>query len=229
MKNRFLLIVAFLISLASVGQTYNIFPSNKLNVSAPYNEENKFKMYITNISSTTLTLQWKVISNNLVAGWDCFICDNVSCCKGVPESGILPYIDPGIDVYLALNVNPKAISGMGILKLYLYEAGNPFSGDTLTWVVNSTATGLNQPDIQSTVTIFPNPASEYVMIDRNAVHSATSSNTIFLYNSLGQLLIERKIDSVWEKLDITALPNGAYKVVITDDKRNQISKTLIIE
>lgn len=226
MKHLSLLIVLSSFSLVVTSQSYSISPSNTLHESAVYNQDHKFKMNFTNISNASINLQWKVIANNLVAGWDCFICDNVSCCKGVPDHGSMPYIDPGIDVFLALNVNPKAIPGMGTLQLYLYEEGDPLHGDTLTWVVNSVTTGIETLELNSCITIFPNPASEYVLIDMSAYH-ALPLNTISLYNSTGQLLVEKKINNVLEKLDMTSFPNGSYQIIFRDDKRNQITKQVI--
>jgi hypothetical protein len=226
MKNKFLLIALSLVSFVAMAQTYSIYPSKTLTESAVYNEENKFKINFTNISNETINFHWKVISNNLVAGWDCYICDNVSCCKGVPQSGVMQYIDPGIDVFLALVVNPKTIPGMGTLKLYFSEDGNPSGGDTLTWIVNSIATGLNTLDPSSGIAIFPNPAADYVMIDMHAYHGVPLS-IISLYNSAGQLLLERKIGNVSEKLDMTSFPKGSYQVIIHDDKRNQIVKKVV--
>jgi hypothetical protein len=226
MKNKFLLIVFSFASIAAMAQSYSIFPSNTLHVSAVYNEENKFRIYFTNISDETITLQWKVISNNLVAGWDCYICDNVSCCKGVPQSGTLPYIDPGIDVFLALVVDPKAISGMGTLRVYVYEDQKPLEGDTLTWMVNSIPTGLNTLDMNSGINIFPNPASDYLMIDMNAYHSA-QLNRVAIYNSTGQLLTEQQIRNTVEKLDITSLPKGLYCIVLHDANNHPIIKTVV--
>lgn len=225
MKNKFLLIAFSFVSFLTMAQSYSISPSNTLHESAVYNEESKFKMHFTNVSNATITLQWKVVSNNLVAGWDSFICDNVSCCKGVPQKGTLPYIDPGIDVFLGLIVNPKTVPGSGTLKLYVYEETDSLHGDTLTWVVNSIATGITGLDFNSGISIFPNPASEYVMIDVNT--SSSPFSTIFLYNSVGQLIMERKLTKGLEKLDITALPKGVYRLIIQDDKRNQAVKTVI--
>jgi hypothetical protein len=227
MKNKLLLIAFSFVSLVTMAQSYSISPSNTLHESAVYNEENKFKMFFTNISNASINLEWKVIGNNLVAGWDCYICDNVSCCKGVPQNGKISYLDPGIDVFLALVVNPKAIPGNGTLKIYIYEDIDPSKGDTLTWVVNSIATGINTLEGNSGVTVFPNPAADYVMIDMNAYHSL-SLNTIAVYNSTGQLLMERKINNAIEKLDITNLPKGSsYQIILSDGKRNRIVKTVI--
>lgn len=225
MKNIFLLIVFSVISLVNVAQSYTISPSNTIKESAVYNGEHKFKIYFTNISNSTITLQWKVISNQLIAGWDCFICDNVSCCKGVPQNGTLPYIDPGIDVYLALNVNPKAVPGIGTLTLYVYDEVNPSAGDTLTWIINSTPTGMNTITADSGINIFPNPACDYAMIDMNAYPSQPVF--IRLYNSSGQLLMERAINTVLEKLDMTPLPSGLYHIAIADDRGDQVIKTLV--
>jgi hypothetical protein len=226
MKNKLLLIVFSFVSMIAMAQSYSISPSSTLRESAVYNEENKFKMYFTNISNASINLAWKVISNDLVAGWDCYICDNVSCCKGVPQSGTMPYLDPGIDVFLALVVNPKTIPGNGTLKIYIYEDIDPSKGDTLTWMVNSIATGLNTTDANSAITVFPNPASDYVMIDMSVYHSMPL-NTIAVYNSTGQLLIKRTVNSASEKLDITAFPKGSYRVVISDHGRNPVIRTIM--
>jgi hypothetical protein len=226
MKNKLLLITFFFAFLVSMGQSYRISPSSTLNESVVYNSDNKFKMYFTNVSNSSINLQWKVVSNNLVAGWDCFICDDVSCCKGVPDHGVMPYVDPGIGVFLALNVNPKTIPGLGTLKLYLCDEANPSSGDTLIWVINSVATGMETVDVNASISIFPNPASDYVMIDMSAYH-AIPLNTMSVYNSTGQLLVKSKISHPLEKLDITSFPKGSYQLILSDDKKNRITKTVM--
>lgn len=193
--------------------------------SAVYNQDHRFKIFFTNISSETITLKWEVISNDLVDGWDCYICDNMSCCKGVPQNGAMPYIYSGFDAYLALNVNPKAISGAGTLKIFIYDEENPSAGDTLTWIVNSTTNGIQTIDLNSSIAVFPNPASDYVTIDMRA--ALLPFNTIALYNTAGQLLIEKTVNSTQERIDLTTFPEGSYRFILRDKQRNQAIKTVI--
>ena len=227
MKNKLLLVVFSLLSVITIGQNYTISPSKTVTVSTPYDVASKCEIYFKNISAASITLKWQVISNTLVTGWDCYICDNVSCCAGVPQKGTMPYIDPGIEVYLALVVDPKNITGNGILKLYLYEDGDSTNGDTLTWIVNSVSTGVNDLILNSAIKIFPNPVSDYLVIDRSTYPSQL--NTVCIYNAFGQKMFENTMNrqTAFEKLDVTSLPKGTYLLVIKDEGRKQITKTFI--
>lgn len=137
----------------------------------------------------------------------------------------MPYIDSGFDAYLALNVNPKAISGAGTLKIFIYDEENPSAGDTLTWIVNSTTNGIQTIDLNSSIAVFPNPASDYVTIDMRA--ALLPFNTIALYNTAGQLLIEKTVNSTQERIDLTTFPEGSYRFILRDKQRNQAIKTVI--
>jgi len=229
MKNKLLSVAFIFVSAIVSGQSCKITPSKTVTVLAPYSDTSKFEIYFENISDNTVTLHWELISNKLVAGWDCFICDNVSCCVGVPQKGTLPYIDPGIEVYLALNVNPKTIPGEGTLKLYVYEDGNPTGGDTLTWIVNSSPTGINDIRVNSDIAVFPNPVSDYATIDLYSSPLKEMNNVLCIYNSTGEKILEKNIytHSALEKLDVTVLPKGIYLLVLKGKDGSQLPKTFI--
>lgn len=226
MKKKLLSVTFILGSIIAFGQSYKISPSKTVNVLAPYNDTSKFEIYFENISKNTITLNWKLISNKLVAGWECFICDNVSCCHNVPQKGNMPYIDPGIEVYLALNVNPKTIAGTGILQLVIYEGTDSLNADTLTWIVNSSPTVINEFVLNSNMKIFPNPVTDNTVIDLVGFPLGHKS-TLTIYNSIGQKMLETTLNTNFEKLDLGALPNGAYLIEIQDERKNRITKKII--
>lgn len=223
MKNKLLSTIFILTFMTALGQNYKISPSKTVSVSAPYNDTSKFEIYLENISNTTITINWELVSNKLVAGWNIFICDNVSCCQGVPQKGTLPYIDPGIEVYLALNVDPKTIPGNGILKLYVYEEGNSTNGDTLTWIVNSSPTGVNELPLNPDIKIYPNPSTGLFTV-------TSQKNNIFtvaVLNYMGKLL--KTYDNIEEKtkIDLSSFDKGIYLLKIISNANTTTEKIII--
>ncbi|RMA64598.1 T9SS type A sorting domain-containing protein [Ulvibacter antarcticus] len=64
----------------------------------------------------------------------------------------------------------------------------------------------------SSISIYPNPASDYFTIEANA-----KINSIEIVNVLGQTLFSEKTNNSEETIDISSLSAGAYFVMITAD------------
>ncbi|MCX7862081.1 MAG: proprotein convertase P-domain-containing protein [Bacteroidales bacterium] len=63
----------------------------------------------------------------------------------------------------------------------------------------------------STILIYPNPASEYIVIDR-----APIGYSICITNSLGQTVLSTSIHKTTEKLSLKELPSGVYFMLIAN-------------
>lgn len=67
------------------------------------------------------------------------------------------------------------------------------------------------------VKVYPNPTSEYIHIDLpNAAETQ-----LFLYNSLGQLIIEKRFQTPTQDVDLNNLPAGTYWLRLSDDEGKQ--------
>ena len=96
--------------------------------------------------------------------------------------------------------------------------------DAYIFKLNSIAVGLYENQQTETVTIFPNPAKDKL----NFEIKTSKEFMIELYNNLGQLLLEKKINSEKRTMDINHLSNGIYVIKIIDSQHNVNSKKIII-
>lgn len=77
------------------------------------------------------------------------------------------------------------------------------------------------------LSIFPNPADNYFRIIRPMDLNKEKELDINVYNSSGQIMLNRKIKTKDIEFDISSFPSGYYSVVITDGKL--IFKTKLIK
>lgn len=108
----------------------------------------------------------------------------------------LPFVREIIstDTYPAIIINDE---GQGRAKLVMYNPGQ-----------------LSAPEksISPTVHIYPNPASQVIIIDYKG--SLTGSLDIEMYNMPGQLVYKQKLDSGRGTIDISALQAGMYTISV---------------
>lgn len=71
--------------------------------------------------------------------------------------------------------------------------------------------------------IYPNPASSTITIKSN-----TNIKLVQVYNSLGKLMIEKKLSGVLENLDISCLDKGIFLIKMVDNN-NKLSTDKLIK
>lgn len=198
-------------SLIGAAQHYTVSPSSRsINMSATFDELTIRDIYMLNTSTTDIQLKWKLIANNLFPGWDFSLCDYTTCYTGLPAEGTMTPVPPGEKGFLGLNVCPYKIVGTGVVKMYVYEEGFMDKGDTLTWFVTSTASGINQVANSVTLSMYPNPAKETVAVQVDA--SDLSFSSLKVVDLLGKEWINKSVNQTLTKLDVATLPNGYYLV-----------------
>lgn len=214
-------------SVFCIAQSYTVSPSHTVTVNAPYDGGTSLEIIQTNISTSTIVLKWKIVSNTLLSQWSTSLCDYTACYPNIPDSGTMIPVDPGAQGFIGLNVSPNKIEGMGTLKVYVYEEGKEKEGDTLSWIVNCSITDINKYEQRSLIKIFPNPVSDYLVIDLSSYPSRL--NTLCVYNIFGEKMFEKNVNSntKFEKLDMTSFPKGTYILVIKGNEKKQLTKTFI--
>ncbi len=82
-----------------------------------------------------------------------------------------------------------------------------------TWLVDNVlltgeklATGINSVSKNNSVKIYPNPANDVVHINR----ISNTNSTLFVYNTLGELVITKELSKENENVNISTLSNGVY-------------------
>jgi hypothetical protein len=90
--------------------------------------------------------------------------------------------------------------------------------------VTMSVTGINNIGT-SGISIYPNPASDFVVI--NIATEGFAGATITVNDTKGRTVIERMISSSNSKLDISNLESGIYIISIKSDSLNEISKLIV--
>jgi hypothetical protein len=205
---------AFILSFSSKAQNYTISPANTVYFTAEYNTLTINDIYMVNNANTKISLSWTLISNNLVAGWDYAICDLGTCYPGIPPSATMDSVEVGAMGFLGLNVNPYSIPGTGSVTVYVYETQYPSNGDTLTWYVTSSPSGVNENSKALSMNVYPNPASEVINVDLGG--HADEAEFISIYNILGEKVLRRQLSGSTIQLELGALASGIYVLAAED-------------
>jgi hypothetical protein len=121
---------------AGVSKNFFINPQPEQHVTAMEDKQNDYSAKIVNTTDGDLTIQWKLIENTLVKGWDYSICNYGQCLAGIPKSGTMKPIKKGEKGFLNLHLNPFHIKGRGTVKFKVYEKGKEDLSDTLTYTVS---------------------------------------------------------------------------------------------
>ena len=65
---------------------------------------------------------------------------------------------------------------------------------------------LSTPSFESSVSIYPNPAQDYIMVKNNF----SENQTVVIYNVAGQTIMKQEINQNENSLDVTKLASGIY-------------------
>jgi len=104
-----------------------------------------------------------------------------------------------------------------------FEDGNFYTEyvDPNTVIFNDPALSTEKP-IEHGVSIFPNPASENIII-----RSETSIVNITLYSLTGKLIFNKNLSNIEEKIDVSELSKGMYVLEVTNFKGKSKAKLFI--
>jgi hypothetical protein len=158
--------------------------------------------------------------------------------------GLLFIICFSFQVMNAQTLEPKVIAASGA---YITSASC-----SMTWTIGEVMTdtyassgnfftqGFNQPDTDfataivnlfpaENIMVYPNPAINYITID---LKDAPGNHIIYMYNILGQMLLQENIPATQQQLEIpiNAFTNGLYLIHVINPESNlsssfKISKT----
>lgn len=206
------LIFVSVLSHSLQAQSLVLEPSSKTvtcNVVVDTDNITAFDFYFTNTGDIPITLKWKRVYKDLGAGWDSSICDFGRCYSGIPDSGTMKEMPPNEKgILMALNLTAYPGAGPGLVKIFVYKAGTPDVGDTLTWIVNAAQTGVKQKSA-SNVIVYPSPAT-------NSLKCSTGSDEILiraiaLYSIGGKKVLSLGgINMRDYQIDVSSISSGMY-------------------
>ena len=98
---------------------------------------------------------------------------------------------------------------------------------TDTLIIYKTNTNVNGNNIKSVVSLYPNPASNYINVE--IVNGNVIENyNIRLYNTLGELFFESQLTSDLLTIDTSTYSKGTYILRLTNNWGQQIASNYIV-
>jgi hypothetical protein len=99
---------------------------------------------------------------------------------------------------------------------------------TDTLVINTLITGINPPNNQNTLKVFPNPANTHITIDYGNF-SSMNGFTLKIVNSIGQTVFTTPINQQTSYINLsTWTGSGIYYVQLIDLQNNTIENRKIL-
>lgn len=186
--------------------------------------------FITNTTSSGLTLKWRVTGTNFPADWltqDAFgICDNGICRYnmgdtllwnyttgvGGPLNTTASYIpDSAMTFELSLYLSGASTGTHWVSVLITDPAITPAYSKVIYFVItNGAATAVNPVNRNTEdVLLYPNPARD----ELNIVYDASADvKNIAVYNIIGKVMAVYKVNGPSANLNLESMPSGIYFV-----------------
>ncbi|MBL7764752.1 MAG: T9SS type A sorting domain-containing protein [Chitinophagaceae bacterium] len=146
---------------------------------------------VFNTTSSPLTVTWNKTSDNLLSGWTgTGICDNATCFgyDNTPHNMVIPANSAGY-IYVDMSAATTAADGCSYATIRVTDGGM-LSKDMVykycTWPTN-----VNDLDNGNIVSIYPNPASNFVNININD----KSIRNIQVVNVIGRKVAKFEVDA----------------------------------
>ena len=148
--------------------------------------------------------------------------------------GLFSYSTDGVNWSDAFDdILSNDISVKGANTIYFWVSPY-FTGETGTYQLDlsitrtpATATS-NISDISDIINVYPNPASDFVIVDMNNYQNSIVS--INISDMMGRAVYaDKNIISKQISVPLSNIKSGMYVLTIVDDSGNRISKKLIIE
>jgi hypothetical protein len=95
------------------------------------------------------------------------------------------------------------------------------NGNELTFHVHFFNSGVDEPLQTECLTVYPNPAHDYVSID------GLNLSRLELYNTVGQLILAEEIHDPHHTLVLSSLPAGSYLLKIIRDNGTETVRKLM--
>lgn len=172
---------------------------------------------ITNTTSDTITIDWKIYSHNLPQDWidnsEFGLCDNQLCYGSSILAGTqqntLPIQANSTDVF-KLQINGSGVPATTGPLYIAVELKHNTTIDTTVFIFNKFTTSVKSTNANSAnVSVYPNPAQGdlNVTFDRKM-----GVEKIAIYNLIGKKVKSYRVAGESAKLNISDTPSGIYFV-----------------
>lgn len=166
-KHIFLLAVATSATTNNcLAQTYTITPNDTFEISGMMEDQHTLTISQINVSSNTMTLFWKKVSEIIPTKWEALVCDNKLCYAVLEDSGTMNLVDPSDTGFLLLHITGHVNYGTAVIRYAVWEINNPVLKDTLTYILTVEQNSrIAETDNRKIFTVYPNPSNDQINIE----------------------------------------------------------------
>jgi hypothetical protein len=213
MKHLFLLGLLFCASFVSAQTVTLVTDSLDHDVESTVTDY-KIHCIVGNLNNTPLNLIWQREVVCKTPEWQTYICDDNTCWS--PTINTKPILQPlaaGDTTFIDLHIKPNEVAGGAIVKLLVFESGNPTNVAEVLITVNSCVVASNDQKLVVT-RLAPNPTNDFV----DVLNPPANVGAYQITNRWGQVLLTQQAAD-GNRLDISKLAGGnIYNVILLDTK-----------
>jgi len=155
---------------------------------------------------------------------------NNLCAGNYTSIYISSYSGPTISTYtwsngtnaFSIYVNPTVTTTYTVLATN--NVGCSSSGTVTQIVSNCSTVGINEIDNNNTISIYPNPANDFMTIEVTELVEVADATTIYIINALGEMVLTEKVTSSNTTLNTSNLTNGIYFIKVESKNGSAIKK-----
>ena len=100
----------------------------------------------------------------------------------------------------------------------------PFITDVVFTQSVSACTGINEMTDNNLISIYPNPANDFIIVDFSTTLEVTDNKIVYIINALGEIVVTEKIISNHTTLKTENLASGIYFVKLEGKNSSAIKK-----
>ncbi|MDG1776133.1 MAG: T9SS type A sorting domain-containing protein [Crocinitomicaceae bacterium] len=171
--------------IASTGftQNYTINPGNTMDEQIDLNVYAVTTINIAhnNITTDSVEIQWEIVENTMLSGWDYSWCAYLDCFGSNITSGTFDKFGPGETAFFKVNLNPMSVVGNGYVKVRIFDTNTPGVSDTLTYNYNAIL-GLEDLGLDENIVVYPNPITG----SKVTISGLAIGTKVNITNNLGQ-------------------------------------------
>jgi hypothetical protein len=212
--------IFFIAATTSFAQSYTHAPGDTILISINLEELKVLTIKQVHTSPDTLLLAWQKIFVSKPATWEVSLCDYGYCFTALPDSGNMDPIVPGDDGLMSLHAKAHDTNGTAIIRYAIWDRNNTTHRDTLTWVINSYTTAINDP-AKNTPIIYS--YKKRICIDNpnlNYTH-------LVVYDLSGKAVLNEQLPSDRMSFDLSFANEGFYIAELIGNGENKRQKLFL--
>ncbi|MDX5320416.1 MAG: T9SS type A sorting domain-containing protein [Bacteroidota bacterium] len=212
MKRIFTLSLLLALAIGTQAQTFRTHPATSSISGSSEEFELVLHAFIVNENASDSAFTWKRIVNDLEAGWQAAICDDITCWAPTVDSNTLT-ISQGDSSILDAHFYLNNTVGSGLIRIMVWSGSDVENADTIEYMADTWALFAANIRPDKPMKIFPNPTSGMLHLE----FKSEGTVQIEVFDVLGKKMSDLQYEGEHSSFDLSTLPNGLYIIRVTEN------------